>query len=80
MSDAEPVDLETFERLIPKPQDDDLEDVSWGLSTAHAMWNRGDHAEAIKWVRRAASSGIHAVITNHPATMVERVERADPEK
>ena len=27
-----------------------------------------------KWVRRAATSGIHAVITNNPAVMVNRVE------
>jgi len=32
-----------------------------------------------KWVRRAASLGIHAVITNHPAAMVKGVESAGPE-
>ena len=32
-----------------------------------------------KWMRRAASLGIHAVITNHPARMVNGVESAGPE-
>jgi glycerophosphoryl diester phosphodiesterase len=34
----------------------------------------------LKWMRRAASLGIHAVITNNPAGMIKGVEGADPEK
>jgi len=30
--------------------------VSWGLSTAEATWQRGDHADALKWLRRAAEA------------------------
>ena len=41
---------------IPEAKPDDLEDVSWALSTAEAMWARGDHADGIKWVRRAAEA------------------------
>jgi hypothetical protein len=45
---------------IPLGKKDDLEDVSWALSTAEAMWNRGDHADALKWLRRAAESAAEA--------------------
>jgi hypothetical protein len=45
---------------IPSEKKDDLEDVSWALSTAEAMWGRGDHAEALKWLRRAAETAADA--------------------
>lgn len=45
---------------VPPPKPSDPEDVSWALSTAEAMWQRGDHAEAIKWVRRAAEAASEA--------------------
>lgn len=45
---------------IPPEKKDDLEDVSWALSTAEAMWGRGDHAEALKWLRRAAETAADA--------------------
>lgn len=41
---------------VPRARPDDAEDVSWALSTADAMWTRGDHADAIRWVRRAAEA------------------------
>lgn len=41
---------------IPEAKPDDPEDVSWSLSTAEAMWARGDHLEGIKWVRKAAEA------------------------
>jgi hypothetical protein len=41
---------------IPLPQPDDEEDVHWALSTASALWGRGEQAEALKWLRRAAES------------------------
>jgi hypothetical protein len=45
------------ERLVfPNKLPDDAEDVSWALSTAEAMWNRGDYAEAVRWIRRAAEA------------------------
>jgi hypothetical protein len=34
--------------------------VSWALSTAEAMWARGDHLEGIKWVRKAAEAASDA--------------------
>jgi hypothetical protein len=45
---------------VPEAAPDDPEDVSWALSTAEAMWARGDHAEGIKWVRRAAEAASEA--------------------
>jgi len=39
---------------VPEAKPEDPEDVSWALSTAEAMWARGDHLEGIKWVRKAA--------------------------
>jgi hypothetical protein len=50
------VNFEDLERLIPGTKPDDLEDVAWALQTASTMWNRGENAEAIKWVRRAAEA------------------------
>jgi hypothetical protein len=39
---------------IPTPRSDDDEDVHWALSTAGALWGRGERVEALKWLRRAA--------------------------
>ena len=41
---------------LPEAEPDDPEDVSWALSTAAAMWARGDHLEGLKWIRRAAEA------------------------
>jgi hypothetical protein len=41
---------------IPPPHADDDEDVHWALSTASALWTRGDTGEALKWLRRAAET------------------------
>jgi len=45
---------------IPKVRDDDPEDVSWALSTAATSFARGDRAEALKWLRRAAEAASEA--------------------
>src|ERR1700733_5847184 len=45
---------------ISAAKPDDVEDVSWALSTAEAMWGRGDRADALKWVRRAAEAASEA--------------------
>lgn len=45
---------------IPEPKPTDHEDVSWALSTAQANWKRGDHADALRWVQRAAESASEA--------------------
>jgi hypothetical protein len=41
---------------IPSTKNDDSEDVAWALSTAEAMFARGDRGDALKWLRRAAES------------------------
>jgi len=48
---ATTIDLTEF-----APRDCDGEDVSWALSTATALLGRGERAEAVRWLRRAAST------------------------
>lgn len=45
---------------IPSPRDEDDEDVHWALSTASALWGRGERSEALKWLRRAAETASDA--------------------
>jgi hypothetical protein len=39
---------------IPSASDDDRDDVQCALTVARASWERGDHRDALKWLRRAA--------------------------
>jgi hypothetical protein len=41
---------------IPPPNTDDPEDVAWALSTAKAMYARGERTDALTWLRRAAEA------------------------
>ena len=41
---------------FPEPLDNDDDDVAWALQTAKVQWNRGGHADALVWLRRAADS------------------------
>ncbi len=41
---------------LPESRPEDDEDVVWGLSTASALWARGERADAIVWLRRAADA------------------------
>src|SRR3954462_916867 len=45
---------------LPEPRPEDDEDVVWGLSTATALWARGEHGDAIVWLRRAADAAATA--------------------
>jgi hypothetical protein len=45
---------------IPPAKKDDSEDVAWALSTAEAMYARGDRSDALKWLRRAAEAASEA--------------------
>src|SRR4051812_42963385 len=45
---------------LPEPRPEDDEDVVWGLSTASALWARGERQDAIVWLRRAAEAAIAA--------------------
>lgn len=45
---------------IPPPHDEDDEDVHWALSTAGALWGRGEREEALRWLRRAAEQASDA--------------------
>src|SRR5258708_38524636 len=46
---------------IPPAKKDDSEDVAWALSTAEAMYARGDRGDALKWLRRAAEAASEAL-------------------
>src|SRR3954471_3046591 len=54
---------------IPPPNQDDDEDVSWALSTAGALWNRGESVEALKWLRRAAETASDANADARPLAL-----------
>ncbi|MGK3984679.1 cyclic nucleotide-binding domain-containing protein [Sorangium sp. So ce136] len=41
---------------LPEPHPNDDEDVVWGISTANALWARGERRDAIVWLRRAADA------------------------
>src|SRR5580658_4857151 len=45
---------------VPTAKKEDPEDVAWALQTAEATWSRGDHADALKWIRRAAEAASEA--------------------
>lgn len=46
--------------MFPLPNDGDSEDVAWALSTAEALWKRGEYTDAIGWVRKAATAASEA--------------------
>jgi hypothetical protein len=45
---------------IPAPNSSDSEDVSWALETAGVLWKRGDHVDALSWVKRAVAAAREA--------------------
>jgi hypothetical protein len=45
---------------LPESRPEDDEDVVWGLSTATALWARGERRDAIVWLRRAADAAVAA--------------------
>lgn len=51
---------EVLQNPIPGTLPDDHEDVSWALSTARTTWDRGEHMDALKWLRRAAEAASEA--------------------
>ena len=56
---------------IPAPAKDDHEDVSWALSTAQTTWGRGEHADALKWLRRAAEAASEAEDDDRALTLAK---------
>jgi hypothetical protein len=47
---------------VPAAKREDPEDVAWALQTAEATWSRGEHADALKWIRRAAEAASEAEV------------------
>jgi len=70
---------------VPASEDGDAGDVAVALEVAGALWKKGDHAEALRWVRRAAEaaneSGDAARSANlaQAAQALEAARRADAE-
>jgi hypothetical protein len=52
--------LEGVMVALPESRPEDDEDVVWGLSTASALWARGERRDAIVWLRRAAEAAAGA--------------------
>ena len=74
---------------LPKPHPDDAEDVVDWLSTARTLWARGERADALVWLRRAAeaaaecgqpfrASEIGMYVTAIEETFGEAPRRTDP--
>src|SRR5262245_27589457 len=49
-----------LEVALPEPHPEDDEDVVWGLSTASALWARGERRDANVWLKRAVEAATAA--------------------
>lgn len=45
---------------IPVARDDDADEVTLALEVAQTQWTRGDHAEALRWLRKAIDGAFDA--------------------
>src|SRR5690242_6927633 len=57
---------------FPSPDDDDAEDVAWGLTTGAALWKQGERYDAIVWLKRAVDAAEQA----GAATRADELNRA----
>lgn len=48
------------ETKFPAPQANDADDVVIALKSARSLWDAADHAEAARWLRKAASAAQEA--------------------
>jgi hypothetical protein len=64
---------------LPETRPEDDEDVVWGLSTAAALWARGEHGDALVWLRRAADAAAAAGQEGRASELVERTTRLERE-
>jgi hypothetical protein len=49
-----------MQSAFPTPEDDDAEDVAWGLTTGAALWKQGERYDAIVWLKRAVEAANEA--------------------
>jgi hypothetical protein len=49
-----------MQTAFPTPEDDDVEDVAWGLTTGGALWRQGERYDAIVWLKRAVEAANEA--------------------
>jgi len=59
--------------LLPSPIEGDPEDVAWALQTADALWKRGEYADAVGWIRKAANAAADA---EHDTRVIELAKAA----
>jgi hypothetical protein len=50
------MDPAAFDGATLSSDPSDSDDIRWALETASAMWTKGDHHEALRWLRRAAET------------------------
>lgn len=50
------MDPAAFDSATLSSDPSDSDDIRWALETASAMWTKGDHHEALRWLRRAAET------------------------
>ena len=62
---------------LPEPRPDDDEDVVWGLSTASALWARGEHGDAVVWLRRAVDAAASAGQEKRAADLLVAIRRVE---
>lgn len=62
---------------LPEPRPDDDEDVVWGLSTASALWARGEHGDAVVWLRRAVDAAASAGQEKRAADLLVATRRVE---
>src|SRR6516165_3611465 len=61
-----------MQTAFPSPEDDDVEDVAWGLTTGGALWRQGERYDAIVWLKRAVEAANEA----GAATRADQLNRA----
>src|SRR5262245_29223144 len=62
---------------FPKALEEDDDDVTWALQTAQARWERGGHADAVVWLRRAAQSALELGEFGRAADLEKHARQVD---
>ena len=62
---------------LPRPLDDDDDDVAWALQTAQVQWERGGAADAVVWLKRAAEAAAEAGEFGRSADIQRRANELD---
>ncbi|MEN9577873.1 MAG: hypothetical protein RJA70_882 [Pseudomonadota bacterium] len=68
--------LNRAQNVLPvlEAREDDVDDVKWALHTAQARWTAGGRAEAVVWMRRAATAADEAGQPDRAGELREEAE------